>query len=76
MARLEAVCRRSAARPSPILEIGDLCLNLASQQLARAGKDINLSPTEFSIVEFLMVIRARSWRECSARASGTPTGRA
>jgi two-component system OmpR family response regulator len=54
MARVEAVCRRAVTRPSPILEVGDLCLNLASRRLTRAGKDINLSPTEFSIVEFLM----------------------
>lgn len=54
MARLEAVCRRSVTRPSPILEVGDLCLNLASRRLTRAGKEINLSPTEFSIVEFLL----------------------
>jgi two-component system OmpR family response regulator len=53
-ARLAAVCRRSAAPPSPLLEVGDLCLNLASRRLTRAGKEINLSPTEFNLVEFLM----------------------
>ncbi len=54
MARLQAVCRRSVIRPSPILEVGDLCLNLASRRLTRAGQEINLSPTEFSLIEFLM----------------------
>jgi two-component system OmpR family response regulator/two-component system copper resistance phosphate regulon response regulator CusR len=54
MARIKAVCRRSTTRPSPVLEVADLCLNLASRRLTRGGKDINLSPTEFSIVEFLM----------------------
>jgi two-component system OmpR family response regulator len=54
MARLQAVCRRSATRPPPTLEVGDLCLNLASRRLTRAGKEINLSPTEFSLIEFLM----------------------
>lgn len=54
MARIAAVCRRSAARPSPTLEVGDLCLNLATRRLTRDNKEINLSPTEFSIVEFLM----------------------
>jgi two-component system OmpR family response regulator/two-component system copper resistance phosphate regulon response regulator CusR len=29
MARLQAVCRRSAIRPSPVLEVGEVCLNLA-----------------------------------------------
>ena len=54
MARLKAVCRRTATRPSPLLEVGDLCLNLATRRLTREGKEINLSPTEFSLVEFLM----------------------
>lgn len=54
MARLRAVCRRSATRPTPHLEVADLCLNLASRRLTRGGKEINLSPTEFSLIEFLM----------------------
>jgi two-component system OmpR family response regulator/two-component system copper resistance phosphate regulon response regulator CusR len=54
MARLTAVCRRSAARPSPILEGGDLCLNLSTRRVTRGGVEINLSPTEFSLLEFLM----------------------
>ncbi|HTU91173.1 MAG TPA: response regulator transcription factor [Gemmataceae bacterium] len=54
MARLQAVCRRSVTRPSPILEVGDLSLNLASRRLMRGGKEILISPTEFSLIEFLM----------------------
>jgi two-component system OmpR family response regulator/two-component system copper resistance phosphate regulon response regulator CusR len=54
MARLKAVCRRSVARPSPVLKVADLCLNLSSRRLTRGGKEINLSPTEFSLVEYLM----------------------
>jgi DNA-binding response OmpR family regulator len=54
MARLQAVCRRSATRPPPTLEVSDLCLNLASRRLTRAGKEIDLSPTEFNLIEFLM----------------------
>jgi two-component system OmpR family response regulator/two-component system copper resistance phosphate regulon response regulator CusR len=54
VARLKAVCRRSVTRPMPLLEVADLCLNLASRRLTRAGKEINLSPTEFSLIEFLM----------------------
>ncbi|HEY7326106.1 MAG TPA: response regulator transcription factor [Gemmataceae bacterium] len=54
MARIQAVCRRSETRPSPTLEVGDLCLNLASRRLTRAGKEIIISPTEFSLLEFLM----------------------
>lgn len=54
MARLQAVCRRTVARPSPILDVGDLNLNLASRRLTRGGKDIALTPTEFTLIEFLM----------------------
>jgi two-component system OmpR family response regulator/two-component system copper resistance phosphate regulon response regulator CusR len=54
MARVKAVCRRSTTRPSPVLEVADLYLNLASRRLTRSGKEINLSLTEFRIVEFLM----------------------
>jgi two-component system OmpR family response regulator/two-component system copper resistance phosphate regulon response regulator CusR len=54
MARLQAVCRRSVTRPSPILEVGDLCLNLATRRVTRGGVEIILSPTEFSLLEFLM----------------------
>lgn len=54
LARISAVCRRATTRPSPLLEVGDLCLNLASRRLTRGGKEINLSPTEFSLIEFLM----------------------
>lgn len=54
MARIQAVCRRSATRPSPLLEVGDLSLNLASRRLTRGGKEILISPTEFSLLEFLM----------------------
>ena len=54
LARIQAVCRRSVTRPSPTLEVGDLCLNLASRRLTRAGKEIIISPTEFGLLEFLM----------------------
>lgn len=54
VARLKAVCRRSASRPSPLLEVGDLCLNLASRRVTRGGIEVIISPTEFSLLEFLM----------------------
>lgn len=54
MARLQAVCRRSGTRASPHLEVGDLSLNLASRRLTRGDKEILISPTEFSLIEFLM----------------------
>ncbi|MFO0945139.1 MAG: response regulator transcription factor [Planctomycetota bacterium] len=53
MARLEAVYRRST-RPAPVLEVRDLKLNLTTRTVEREGKEIDLTPTEFSILEMLM----------------------
>lgn len=54
MARVEAVTRRTATRPSPTLQLGDLCLDLATRRVTRDSKEIDLTPTEFSLLEFLM----------------------
>jgi two-component system, OmpR family, response regulator len=54
MARLEAVCRRSNDRPSPILTVGDLRLDLTKRRVHRGKEEIDLTPTEFSILEMLM----------------------
>lgn len=53
-ARLDAVCRRSVIRPSALLEVGDLKLDLTTRRVTRGERDINLTPTEFSLLEFLM----------------------
>jgi two-component system OmpR family response regulator/two-component system copper resistance phosphate regulon response regulator CusR len=54
VARLQAVCRRTLIRPAPVLEAGDLRLDLARRRVTRGGREIDLSPTEFSLLEFLM----------------------
>ncbi|MFN0054747.1 MAG: response regulator transcription factor [Planctomycetales bacterium] len=54
MARLEAVCRRSGLRPAPTIEAGELCLDLATRRVIRDGHEIELTPTEFSLLEFLL----------------------
>lgn len=54
LARIKTLCRRSLIRPSPILEVGDITLNLATRRVTRGGVEIFISPTEFSILEFLM----------------------
>ena len=53
-ARLDAVCRRSLTRPAPVLQSGELSLVLATRRVARGGREIDLTPTEFSLLEFLM----------------------
>jgi len=54
LARIEAVHRRTADRPAMQLEVGPLQLNLANQRLTLAGRSVDLTPTEFSILELLM----------------------
>jgi two-component system OmpR family response regulator/two-component system copper resistance phosphate regulon response regulator CusR len=54
MARLEAVCRRSVNRPSPTLEAGNLKLDLTTRRVTRGDREIDLTPTEFSLLEYLM----------------------
>jgi two-component system OmpR family response regulator/two-component system copper resistance phosphate regulon response regulator CusR len=53
-ARVEAVCRRSSTRPSAKLTSGDLTLDLSIRRVDLAGKQIDFTPTEFSILEMLM----------------------
>ncbi len=54
MARLEAVCRRTVDRPPVIRTVGDLRLDLTTRRVHRSGVEIELTPTEFSILELLM----------------------
>ena len=54
MARITAVCRRSVTRPAATLQIGDLSLDLATRRVRRAGEEVELTPTEFSLLELLM----------------------
>jgi two-component system OmpR family response regulator len=54
MARLEAICRRSVDRPSPVLTVGDLRLDLPRRRVQKGKAEIDLTPTEFSILELLM----------------------
>ncbi len=54
MARLEAVCRRSVDRPAAIMTVGDLRLDLTTRRFQKGNVEIELTPTEFSILELLM----------------------
>lgn len=54
LARLQAICRRAASRPATRIEVGPLALDLTTRRVARDGAEIELTPTEFSILEFLM----------------------
>jgi two-component system OmpR family response regulator len=54
LARLEAVCRRAGTRPSARLTAGPLELDLTTRRVMAHDVEIDLTPTEFSLLEMLM----------------------
>ncbi|WP_437203101.1 response regulator transcription factor [Planctomicrobium sp. SH664] len=54
MARLRAITRRSLKSHSQQLVVGPLTLDLSNRRVTRDGREIELTPTEFSLLEFLM----------------------
>ena len=54
LARLDAISRRVLDRPSSTLHAGPLSLDLTTRRVVRGGNEIMLTPTEFSLLEFLM----------------------
>lgn len=52
--RIQALLRRSKQEASPIIKIADLILDPIKHKVERAGKNIDLTPKEFSVLEFLM----------------------
>jgi two-component system OmpR family response regulator/two-component system copper resistance phosphate regulon response regulator CusR len=54
VARLEAICRRAAVKPSPEMQVGPLTLNLSNRRVTRDGVELSLTATEFSLLEYLM----------------------
>jgi two-component system, OmpR family, copper resistance phosphate regulon response regulator CusR len=53
-ARIRALLRRESSSKSGVMHIADLELDPASHTVQRAGKPIDLTAKEFSILEFLM----------------------
>ena len=54
LARLEAISRRAKDRPGTSLKVGPLTLDLTTRRVTRDSNEISLTPTEFSLLEFLM----------------------
>ena len=55
LARVQALIRRTHGSAEPIrLAIGDLSLDLLSRKVLRSGKQIDLQPLEFTLLEYLM----------------------
>ena len=54
LARLRALGRRTGAATSdPVVQFGDVVLDLAARDVTRAGMRVHLTPTEWRMLEFL-----------------------
>jgi two-component system OmpR family response regulator len=54
LARLRALMRRRAAERPPVLCVGDLSLDPAQHKVSRGDSMIELTPTEFALLEYFM----------------------
>lgn len=53
IARVRALVRRSAGKPSPVLKVGDLEIDTVARLIRRKGKPVELTPKEFALAEFM-----------------------
>ncbi len=55
LARVQALIRRAGGLAEPTrLMVGDLLVNLLTREVTRGGREIELKPIEFSLLEYLM----------------------
>jgi two-component system OmpR family response regulator len=54
LARLRALMRRGAVDRPAVLRVGDLSLDPARHEVSRGGSTIELTPTEFALLEYFM----------------------
>jgi two-component system OmpR family response regulator len=57
IARVRALVRRSAGKPSPILRVGDLEIDTVARTIRKKGKPVELTPKEFALAEFMALHR-------------------
>jgi two-component system OmpR family response regulator len=54
VAHIRALIRRGAPRRPVVLTAGDLAVDPTRHRVARAGRDVKVTPREFALLEFLM----------------------
>ena len=57
IARVRALVRRSAGKPSPVLKVGDLEIDTVARVIKKKGKPVELTPKEFALAEFMVLHR-------------------
>ncbi|HSS74738.1 MAG TPA: response regulator transcription factor [Gaiellaceae bacterium] len=59
LARLRAVLRRSVPASEPVIEIGELSIDVPNRVVTRSGKRVKLSPHEFDLLRMLAQNRGK-----------------
>jgi len=60
LARVQGLIRRSSGVSEPTtLTVGELSMNLLTREVVRGGKEIDLQPREFALLEYLMRNKAK-----------------
>jgi DNA-binding response OmpR family regulator len=59
VARIGALARRAQPSIPPVLRHGDLMLDAARRSARRAGRDLQLTPKEFGVLELLLAAEGR-----------------
>jgi len=54
IARVQAIARRGGGEKLSMLQSGDLVVNLITREVKRDGEKVELTPREFSLLEYLM----------------------
>ena len=54
MARIRSVLRRTGKADAQVLQVGDLCMDIDSHRVDYKGETIDLGPTEYKLLQFLM----------------------
>jgi len=57
IARVRALVRRSAGKPSPLVKVGDLEIDTVARTIKKKGKPVELTPKEFALAEFMALHR-------------------
>ena len=57
LARLRSLIRRAAGQPRPLIELGDVVLDLRARTVTRAGEPVALTAREHAILEYLALRR-------------------
>ena len=81
LARIRAQLRRTSASPSTVLTFADLTVDLERRRVVQGGREVRLTPTEFSLLELLTTnagkplfidhIIARVWRSAPSTTADT-----